>query len=185
MAGFHFNSALFRTDSVYHRILKIVTGGVGERILVGQLASRAKKFYHKKGIGWTHEKLDLIHSQANYLKHSSKGTYAGRTVLYEDAIAAVEELLKLLEAWRKHGGLPPKGIGTFSKQLPEGLGSQSSISDDHTHSVRIDRIVPRNGNDTLAIRHHNVFPLASNPESHPLQRADGAQMGDSCDTHRF
>jgi hypothetical protein len=184
IAGFHFNSALFRIDSVYHRILKIVVGVVEEKNEVGALASKARKFYRKKGIGWTNESLDRIHDQTNNLKHSSKGTYDGRIVSYEGAISAVEELLKLLEAWCKHGGLAPKGVGGISKQFPERLGSQSSAPDDHRHGIRVDRIVPRNGNDALAIRHHNMFPLASNPESHPLQRTDGAQVGDAGDAHR-
>jgi hypothetical protein len=92
IAGFYFNNALFRTAAIYHRVLKIV---VGEKAYVPVLVIKAQALYPQ----WTHSKLDTVHDQVNDLKHTPRGVYEQRTVTYDDAVAAVGELLVLIEAW--------------------------------------------------------------------------------------
>lgn len=97
MAGFHFNSALFRTAAVYHRILKIVVGRVA---YVHSLRSDALQLYRQwNHSDWTCDKLDMVHSQVNDLKHRPRGIYDQRSVAFQDAVTAVAELLDLIEAW--------------------------------------------------------------------------------------
>ena len=97
MAGFHFNSALFRTAAVYHRVLKIVVGRVA---YVHALRGEARELYRQWNHNdWTSDKLDMVHSQVNDLKHTPRGIHDQRTVAYRDAVTAVGELLDLIEAW--------------------------------------------------------------------------------------
>lgn len=97
MAGFHFNSALFRTAAVYHRILKIVVGRVAK---VPALRGDARELYRKwNHRDWRSDKLDMVHNQVNDLKHTPRGIHDKRTVAYQDAVTAVGELLDLMEAW--------------------------------------------------------------------------------------
>jgi hypothetical protein len=91
IAGFCFNNALFRTAAVYHRILKIV---VGRSAYVPVLLPKAQALYPH----WTNCKLDLVHNQVNDLKHTPRGVHDQRIVTYDDAVAAVGELLVLIEA---------------------------------------------------------------------------------------
>jgi hypothetical protein len=92
IAGFYFNNALFRTAAVYHRILKII---VGEEAYVPVLFPKAQALYP----GWTSVGLAKVHNQVNELKHAPRGVYDKRTVTYRDAVAAVGELLDLIETW--------------------------------------------------------------------------------------
>jgi len=97
MAGFHFNSALFRTAAVSHRILQIV---VGEDIDVPRLCDKAEKLYPKWKPGhWSSGNVRKVCTEVNKLKHRPKGLLERRNVAYEDALAAVSELLDLIEAW--------------------------------------------------------------------------------------
>ena len=91
IAGFYFNNALFRTAAVYHRILKIV---VGEKAFVPVLLPKAQGLYPR----WTNSELDKVHNQVNDLKHTPRGVHDQRTVTYDDAVAAIGELLDLIEA---------------------------------------------------------------------------------------
>ncbi len=91
MAGFHFNSALFRTSAVYHRILKIIIEEEGD---VPTLRAKAKERYKH----WSSDYVQKVHKQVNELKHKPRGTHDRRTVGYQDALAAPGELLDLLEA---------------------------------------------------------------------------------------
>jgi hypothetical protein len=93
VAGFYFNNALFRTAAVYHRILKIVVGQ--ERGYVPALLPEAQKRYPR----WTSAEIDKVHNQVNDLKHTPRGVHDQRTVTYDDAVAAIGELLDLIEAW--------------------------------------------------------------------------------------
>ena len=106
IAGFHFNSALFRLSAVYHRSLKIVTGQpksrhrVGDENDPGSLLSKAKKTYNGwRTHAWGNGSIKKVHKEVNGLKHTSAGIYWGRDVKETEAIWAVEELLELLEAW--------------------------------------------------------------------------------------
>ncbi|MGD0789630.1 MAG: hypothetical protein ABR898_16775 [Terracidiphilus sp.] len=92
IAGFYFNDALFRTAAVYHRVLKIVVGGNDP---VPALLQKAKNLFPH----WKSDKLDIVHSQVNGLKHEPRGVHNSRTARYDDVIAAVDELLALIEAW--------------------------------------------------------------------------------------
>ena len=92
IAGFYFNNALFRTAAVYHRMLKVVTGGNG---YVPTLLPKARKQHPS----WTSTELSKVHDQVNELKHDPRGIYHGRTVTYAEALAAACELLDLIEAW--------------------------------------------------------------------------------------
>jgi len=92
IAGFYFNDALFRTAAVYHRVLKII---VGRDASVGTLVTNAKNLFSH----WKSDKLDIVHSQVNCLKHAPSGVHNSRTAKYDDVIGAVDELLDLIEAW--------------------------------------------------------------------------------------
>lgn len=91
IAGFYFNNALFRTAAVYNRILKIV---VGKADKLDKLRREAQILYPH----WTCSKLGLVNSQVNDLKHTPRGVHDLRTVTYDDAVAAIGELLYLIEA---------------------------------------------------------------------------------------
>lgn len=92
IAGFYFNDALFRTAAVYHRVLKIV---VGKNAYVPVLLPEAKNLFPH----WKSDKLDIVHSQVNELKHKPCGVHDLRVAGYDDVFAAVDELLALIEAW--------------------------------------------------------------------------------------
>ncbi len=92
IAGFYFNNALFRTAAVQHRLLKTITN---KSDAVPKLRKAAKSLFPQ----WTSDKLDMVHDQVNGLKHDARGTHDARTVAYQDALAAVGELLALIEAW--------------------------------------------------------------------------------------
>lgn len=99
IAGFHFNSALFRTSAAYHRILQTVTAKQGD---VGTLRPIAEKIYHQlKGSDWRNDNIRAVHGQVTDLKHTPQGTFSGRRKKagYLNAISAVSELLDLIEIW--------------------------------------------------------------------------------------
>jgi hypothetical protein len=95
MAGFHFNSALFRTAAVYHRILKIVVGRPATREDMPPLQTEALGLYGQ----WVSIRLHKVYIQVNELKHDPQGIYEGRLVTYPEALAAIGDLLDLIEAW--------------------------------------------------------------------------------------
>jgi hypothetical protein len=90
IAGFYFNNALFRTAAVYHRVLKII---VGKSAYAPALRIEAQALYPR----WSSENLPIVHSQVNDLKHTPRGLHDQRTVTYAIALAAVGELLELIE----------------------------------------------------------------------------------------
>ena len=99
MAGFHFNSALFRISAVYHRVLKIVAGRDGD---VGTLRPQAEEFYRRcRDAVWQNQNVRGIHGQATDLKHTTKGIYESRRIDagLRNAVLAVGELLDLLEVF--------------------------------------------------------------------------------------
>ncbi len=101
MAGFHFNSAIYRLAAVYDRVLRVVVCG-GEKERVGSLRDKAKERYS----GWNSDQLDRINEQVNTLKHRPPGVFEGRKAVYLDAMSALAELLNLIDlphphrAWR-------------------------------------------------------------------------------------
>jgi len=88
IAGFHFNSALFRIAAVSHRILQIV---VGRDDCVPTLCDEAEKLYPKwkPGHHWSNGNVRKVYREVNKLKHKRKGLLERRNVAYEDALAAV------------------------------------------------------------------------------------------------
>ena len=99
-AGFHFNSSLLRLAAVYHRSLKILTGQLGPRIYVDTLLPVIQVAYATwTGHAWSNTNIHQLHRQVNDLKHTPEGVYGGRTVSYAVAVAALGELLDLLEGW--------------------------------------------------------------------------------------
>jgi len=100
MAGFHFNSALFRIAAVYHRTLKIAVGRLSTTEKVPQLRAEATQLYRQwRKAQWSRHYLDTIHAQVNTLKHAPQGVFHRRTVKYQDAVRGVGELLDLIDAW--------------------------------------------------------------------------------------
>ncbi len=91
IAGFYFNNALFRTAAVYHRVLKII---VGKSAYAPALRIEAQALYPR----WSSDNLSIVHGQVNDLKHTPRGLHDQRTVTYAIALAAVGELLDLIEA---------------------------------------------------------------------------------------
>jgi hypothetical protein len=86
MAGFHFNSAMFRISAIYHRLPQSLGGH-----------NKAKKIYRDKtGRDWAHDKAAAISAEVNQLKHH-RGTFGGRRQELKDATAAVEQLIDLAE----------------------------------------------------------------------------------------
>jgi len=100
MAGFHFNSALFRIAAVYHRTLKITVGRPTTRDDVPTLRTHVENLHRQwKQAEWSSGHVHLVHSQVNDLKHTPRGVHDRRKVTYQDALAAIGELLDLIEAW--------------------------------------------------------------------------------------
>lgn len=96
MAGFHFNSALFRLSATYHRVMKVIAGREGP---IGKLLPEAQLQYRNaKHSNWQNSNIRTVHEEVNVLKHESSGVYSGRTVSFREAEAALGELIELLEA---------------------------------------------------------------------------------------
>jgi hypothetical protein len=96
MAGFHFNSALYRTSAVYHRILQVIAGKDDE---MKNLRAIAKDHYRQwRKADWSDDHLFKVYQQVNVLKHRPQGVHDRRMVKYREALAAPGELLDLLEA---------------------------------------------------------------------------------------
>ncbi len=59
------------------------------------------------------------------------------------------------------------------------LDCKSGIAHNTAHSERIHRIVPWNGQDALAVSHHDVLALTQNAETSLLQRTYSLKVGNS------
>ena len=100
MAGFHFNSALFRIAAVYHRLLKIVVDNPDTGETVDVLRPKATKRYARwTGHSWSRTNADAIHGEVTRLKHKPSATLNQRRAKFAQAFDASEELLQLVEAW--------------------------------------------------------------------------------------
>jgi hypothetical protein len=99
MAGFHFNSALFRIAAVSHRVLQIVAQCDNG---LPKLCEEAGRLHQKwiPGRNWSGAEIQRVNTEVNKLKHRRKGLLQRRRVSYEDGLTAVDELLGLIEAWR-------------------------------------------------------------------------------------
>ena len=101
LAGFHFNSALFRIAATYHRGLKVVSENQTGRPNRVDLLKKVESDFPD----WQHKNLDRIYDEVNDLKHSAEGLFNSRSVSASEAKAAVAELLELFELWTKSHGL--------------------------------------------------------------------------------
>ena len=100
MAGFHFNSALFRIAAVYHRLLKIVVDNPKTGETVDVLRPRADQLYREwTRHQWSRTKADWVHGEVTGLKHQPNASLNRRRAKFEHAVDGVEELLKLIEAY--------------------------------------------------------------------------------------
>ncbi len=98
-AGFYFDNALFRAAAVYHRALKILTGNEQSKKWVWELEPDAiNRYKGARNAPWANKIVSKVHDEVNDLKHTSCGIINGRDVEFETAIAAVSEILELIEA---------------------------------------------------------------------------------------
>jgi hypothetical protein len=75
---------------------------LGPYIYVDKLLKQLDIDYVKwTGHAWSNTNIHRLHEEVNDLKHTPEGLYGGRDVAYADAVAAVAELLDLLEACRR------------------------------------------------------------------------------------
>ena len=100
-AGFYFNNSQFRISAVYHRILKIVTGNENkDKVYIKELRKSAKLQYRLwKKLSWADTDLAKVHTEVNNLKHTAGGIYNDRDIQFSQALASLNELLILVEAW--------------------------------------------------------------------------------------
>lgn len=63
----------------------------------------------------------------------------------------------------------------------ESFDGQPSVADDSTHRESADWIVPRNGDDTFAIRHDGMLALSNDAEPGLLQSTNGMEIVDASD----
>jgi hypothetical protein len=100
IAGWHFNSALFRISAVYHRLLKISAGQPATRDPVGKLLPQVEALYQKwTNTQWSSDRVHAIHKEVNELKHTTQGVHSARTATFDDALTSLGELVDLVEAW--------------------------------------------------------------------------------------
>lgn len=95
MAGFHFNSAMFRISAVFDRLPKSLAGCKhGEACCEHGAAARYQK---AKGKAWQKQQLNDIRKEVNAIKHEAIGVYRGRKANLNAALAAVSQILELAE----------------------------------------------------------------------------------------
>jgi hypothetical protein len=96
MAGFHFNSAMFRISAAFDRLPKSPGGCAhGEACCEHGAAARYRK---AKGKAWRNQQLHDIRKEVNAIKHEAIGIYEGRQATFNNALAAVNQILDLAEA---------------------------------------------------------------------------------------
>lgn len=96
MAGFHFNSAMFRISAVLDRLPKSLAGCKhGEACCEHGAAARYRRV---KGMAWQNQQLHDIRKEVNAIKHEAIGVYRGRRANLNAALAAVNQILDLAEA---------------------------------------------------------------------------------------
>lgn len=88
MAGFHFNSALYRISAVFDRLPKAVSA---------PHLTAADEYRQKTQRTWANTNAHAIREEVIILKHAAGGTWEGRLAGRETALSAVAELLELAE----------------------------------------------------------------------------------------
>lgn len=117
IAGWHFNSALFRIAAVYHRLLKMSAGQPQTRDSAWTLLPRVEALYQEwRKDKWTSDHVQAIHDEVNVLKHTPRGVHSARTVTFGDALASIGELVDLLGAWSSAS--QNLGVATQEAALP-------------------------------------------------------------------
>jgi hypothetical protein len=99
IAGWHFNSALHRISSVYHRILKIIVDDKDNKSVSDLFHLVDKKHNEWTGKDWLSKNTRRIYAQVNKFKHNSEGIFLKRTATRQDAKYSINELLNLIEKW--------------------------------------------------------------------------------------
>src|SRR6266550_1126890 len=100
IAGWHFNSALFRIAAVHHRLLKLAVGSPASKEYAPTLGPKVKTLYRQWTNGdWSCDHVDAIHNEVNTLKHTPQGIHSARSATFEDALTGVGELLDLMRTW--------------------------------------------------------------------------------------
>lgn len=96
LAGFHFNSALFRIAAAYHRGLKVVAGKEASKDdSKGDLLRLVEPAFPD----WKHSALDHVHKEVNKLKHDGTALTFARDVTWAQAKGSVTELIELFALW--------------------------------------------------------------------------------------
>jgi hypothetical protein len=90
LAGFYFNSAILRIAASYHRVLVLLTN---QRAYVDTLLRKIERTYR-----FRHTNLSRVHKEVNLIKHDAVALRGGRKVTFDVAIAAIEELIDLVDA---------------------------------------------------------------------------------------
>ena len=88
MAGYHFNSSMFRTSAVFDRLPKA---------LAGSHASAAAQYKAKTGHDWVNSHAHLIRDEVNRVKHNADGVFKKREQAIGTLMRAFDELLHLAE----------------------------------------------------------------------------------------
>lgn len=70
------------------------------------------------------------------------------------------------------------------QQFTKLLDRQASIASDTAHGECIDRIVPRDGHDALAIAHDDMFSLSRDAKAGFLERTYGVKVIDTWDARQ-
>ena len=96
MAGFHFNSAMFRISAVFDRLPKSLAGCKHAEACCEHGA--AARYQKVKGKAWQMQQLHDIRKEVNAIKHDAVGVYRGRKANLNAALAAVNQILELAEA---------------------------------------------------------------------------------------
>lgn len=94
MAGFHFNSGMFRLSAVFARLVIRLGGKPKEQ---DARAEAEKAFLKKKGVAWVNKEANDIRREVNSLKHEVGGVFKGRAQDLGTALTALDQLLTLVE----------------------------------------------------------------------------------------
>lgn len=94
MAGFHFNSAIFRISAVFARLVIRIAGKPKEQDARDD-ANAA--FLKKKHTPWANKEANAIRKEVNNLKHEVGGVFKGRAEDMTTALTALDQLLTLAE----------------------------------------------------------------------------------------
>ena len=103
IAGWHFNSALFRIAAVFHRLSKLALGTPSTKDYVPTLLPKVKSLYRQwTNAEWSSKRVGAIHDEVNTLKHTPQGVHSTRYATFEDALTGVGELVDLIETWNQN-----------------------------------------------------------------------------------